>query len=387
MSTPSLPPSLPPPLSLRVPLSSSLATEVQITAVRPDLFGNFTAFTTRFCNGHRGRFGDWDVSGSSNLPELHNHLKQFMIRRLKKDVLTQLPAKRRSRVVVELPAKARAEMRQRAKELDEARARANASPNIFGEDFDGGGDGSSRNGGSSNGSGLSEEGTWGAMAEHRRLLSEAYGATGEAKLPGVCDYVATLIDGLMDSESSSVSNNSSKSKHNGKGNSNSKRKVPSSGDTSNTSSSDNTNSISTSSTNGHAEENGGKLLVFAHHMAVLDGLQATCARARVGFIRIDGKVPGLERQKLVNQFQNDPAVKVAVLGLTAAGQGLTLTAASTVVFAELHWTPGVLVQAEDRAHRIGQRGAVNVIYLVAQGDDGIDSLLWQCIGRKVRVAS
>lgn len=197
------------------------------------------------------------------------------------------------------------------------------------------------------------------MAEHRRLLSEAYGATGEAKLPGVCDYVATLIDGLMDSNTSSLDSSGNKSNSKGKG-----------------------------SSNNHAQSeenggNGGKLLVFAHHMAVLDGLQATCARARVGFIRIDGKVPGLERQKLVNQFQNDPAIKVAVLGLTAAGQGLTLTAASTVVFAELHWTPGVLVQAEDRAHRIGQRGAVNVIYLVAQGDDGIDSLLWQCIGRKV----
>lgn len=219
------------------------------------------------------------------------------------------------------------------------------------------------------------------MAEHRRLLSEAYGATGEAKLPGVCDYVATLIDGLMDSDTSSLVSNGNNSNSKGKGSSSNRRKMSNSGDA-NTQTL-NSSSSGSSHTHAQAEENGGKLLVFAHHMAVLDGLQATCARARVGFIRIDGKVPGLERQKLVNQFQNDPAIKVAVLGLTAAGQGLTLTAASTVVFAELHWTPGVLVQAEDRAHRIGQRGAVNVIYLVAQGDDGIDSLLWQCIGRKV----
>lgn len=74
-----------------------------------------------------------------------------------------------------------------------------------------------------------------------------------------------------------------------------------------------------------------------------------------------------------------------MLGLQAAGQGLTLTAASAVVFAELHVTPGVMVQAEDRAHRIGQTASVNVHYLVAR--QTLDECIWRLLTRKLSVVS
>ena len=46
--------------------------------------------------------------------------------------------------------------------------------------------------------------------------------------------------------------------------------------------------------------------------------------------------------------------------------GVTLTAGGTVIFAELHHTPGVFAQAEDRAHRIGRVGTVNIVYLIGR---------------------
>lgn len=68
----------------------------------PKEFGNRKAFGNRYCAGTYDRFGHWDVSGASNLPELQERLRSLcMIRRLKKDVLTELPAKVRQ--VVMLP--------------------------------------------------------------------------------------------------------------------------------------------------------------------------------------------------------------------------------------------------------------------------------------------
>lgn len=146
-----------------------------------------------------------------------------------------------------------------------------------------------------------------------------------------------------------------------------------------------------------AEHPDQKLILFAHHQAVLDALTAaidpqTCIadgdddvgskkrkRSKADstkYIRIDGTTPTHIRQELCSRFQTDPATRVALLSLTAASTGLTLTAASRVIFAELFFNPGVLLQAEDRAHRIGRSldHDCQVEYLLGRGT--LDDRLW-----------
>ena len=82
-------------------------------------------------------------------------------------------------------------------------------------------------------------------------------------------------------------------------------------------------------------------------------------------------------------FQQKSSCKVALLSITAANMGITLNAASLVVFGELFWNPGILVQAEDRCYRIGQRDMVNVHYLLAKGTS--DDYVWQKIKDKLDV--
>ena len=103
----------------------------------------------------------------------------------------------------------------------------------------------------------------------------------------------------------------------------------------------------------------------------------------IDFIRIDGKTQQKKRQSLVDRFQNQPKCKVAVLSILAAGCGLTLTAANKVIFAELYWNPGSLLQAEDRVHRIGQKYPITVEYLIGKGT--LDEHVWNLIGSKLDV--
>jgi SWI/SNF-related matrix-associated actin-dependent regulator 1 of chromatin subfamily A len=68
-----------------------------------------------------------------------------------------------------------------------------------------------------------------------------------------------------------------------------------------------------------SESSSGKMLVFAHHLAVLDEAQKVAVNARVGFIRIDGSTSQADRHSAVQRFQNDSKVRLAILSIKAAG--------------------------------------------------------------------
>ncbi|KAK3751990.1 hypothetical protein QZH41_010969 [Actinostola sp. cb2023] len=227
---------------------------VQLDIVRPGMFGSFSTFATRYCEAHYefiGKFRKWNTRGACNLDELHKRLhNDIMIRRLKKNVLTQLPPKRRQKITFDVP-------------------------------------------------------------------DSNYKQAGSIQ-----QYISDLLDGM-----------------------------------------DN------------------KFLVFCRHKHVITAVIELLTKKNTRYICIDGSVPAAVRGSLVNQFQTNSLVRVAVLAIEAASFGLTLTAADHVVFAELHYTPGIMMQAEDRAHRIGQVNAVNVHYLVGRGT--LDEVLWGMLRRKV----
>jgi SWI/SNF-related matrix-associated actin-dependent regulator 1 of chromatin subfamily A len=113
-----------------------------------------------------------------------------------------------------------------------------------------------------------------------------------------------------------------------------------------------------------ALEGGGKVVVFAHHHDVIDRLAVAFPRLAV---KLTGEMNLRDRDGAVQRFMHDPGCRLFVGSIYAAGVGLTLTASSHVVFAELDWVPGVMNQAEDRCHRIGQPDSVLVQHVVLEG--------------------
>lgn len=106
-----------------------------------------------------------------------------------------------------------------------------------------------------------------------------------------------------------------------------------------------------------------KLVGLTMHRKVVDHL---LERFRGKVLHIDGRVKGKRRHETVRAFQSNPRYPLLIGNWKAAGVGITLTAASNVAALDLPWTPGDLLQGEDRIHRIGQKKRCVIHYLIAK---------------------
>jgi len=113
-----------------------------------------------------------------------------------------------------------------------------------------------------------------------------------------------------------------------------------------------------------------RALIFCQMKEMLDMVQNDVLKKllpSVQFLRLDGSVEANKRQNIVNQFNTDPSYDVLLLTTSVGGLGLNLTGADTVIFVEHDWNPQKDLQAMDRAHRIGQKKVVNVYRLITRG--------------------
>jgi len=126
------------------------------------------------------------------------------------------------------------------------------------------------------------------------------------------------------------------------------------------------------------EDAGNPLVVFSAYKAPIKKLAE-----RDGWKTITGDVSAAERQQIVRDFQ-DGKLKGVGLTIAAGGVGLTLTAASNVLFVDLDWTPALNKQAVDRIRRIGQKAAsVHVVRLVS--NHPVDLRVHELLAEKIEM--
>ena len=124
-----------------------------------------------------------------------------------------------------------------------------------------------------------------------------------------------------------------------------------------------------------------KIVLFAHHRIIVEALHE--ALADYGAVKLYGGTSSEDADAAVHAFQTDPKCRIFVGNIQSAGEGITLTAASHVIFVEPGWTPKDLAQPSDRCHRIGQLNAVLVEVLVIRRS--IDAQVLRGVIQKIDV--
>lgn len=293
---------------------SELISQLQILGRLED-FGGWYDFTGRYCDRKKGFFGN-DITGSSNLAELHERLRATcFIRRTKAEVLPDLPTKQRVDIPIQITNLTQYKAAEKDLILwlkDNAKVEQNFLDTI---------------------QHMNQEAKDVAIKTHR--ASKAVKAEKALQLTRIEHLKGLSAKGKMDPAIEWIDN---------------------------------------------FLETDEKLIVFANHIEIQKALLGKYPDAA----RIMGEDDAATRASNVDRFQNSDC-KIIICSLKAGSVGITLTAASNLVFLELGWTPAEHDQAEDRALRIGQENAVTAYYLI--GEETIDLEIQDIIEAKRKVVN
>ena len=259
-----------------------------LNLLRPEQFGSFYNFAQTYTNAYHNGYG-WDFSGASNTKQLNERTRDFCIRRLKTEVLKELPPKTRSFLPVSISFSEKKEYMQSRLDWVRQYERYQSS------------------GGMPPGFVLN-------------MLTDLRHVCGLMKVAFAANWVQEYI-----------------------------------------------------------EMTGKPVVIFAHHRDVIAGLSEHLDNEgwENQYRCITGSTNSETRQKNVDDFQ-DGEFKILICNTIAAKEGITLTAADTVLFIEREWVPGWEEQAEDRVLRIGQESDnVHAIYLSCAGtiDEHFDRII------------
>jgi SWI/SNF-related matrix-associated actin-dependent regulator 1 of chromatin subfamily A len=123
-----------------------------------------------------------------------------------------------------------------------------------------------------------------------------------------------------------------------------------------------------------------KVIIFCNFT---DSLNKIIEHFGKSAVKLDGSMSKPERQRSVDEFQDNPKVKVFVGNIKAAGVGITLTAAEAVIMNDLSFLPSDHAQAEDRAYRYGQKNNVLVYYPIFENT--IEGVIYDILNNKKQV--
>lgn len=131
------------------------------------------------------------------------------------------------------------------------------------------------------------------------------------------------------------------------------------------------------------KRNGHRVLIFSQFVIMLNVMEEYLRIRDHSFLRLDGQTPVNTRQDLIDEFTNDPSIFIFLLSTKAGGLGINLTAADTVIIHDIDFNPYNDKQAEDRCHRMGQTRPVTIERLINKGT--IEEAMYQVAQEKLKL--